>query len=40
MLAEASRTHDEDVAVEVFAGIPAFLHEARFLHERLRLRLA
>lgn len=31
-------TYDETTAVEVVAGIPAFLEEAKFLRDRLKER--
>lgn len=39
MRARTSHSYDEAIALEVIAGIPAFLHEARFLRDRLRERL-
>lgn len=35
MRAKTSHTYDEDVALVVVAGIPAFLAEARHLHDQL-----
>jgi len=35
MRAKTRHTYDEDVALEVVAGIPAFLEEARYLLARL-----
>ena len=40
MRSKTSHTYDEDVAIEVIAGIPPFLGEARFLCDKLRKRLA
>ncbi|PPQ35600.1 HI0074 family nucleotidyltransferase substrate-binding subunit [Rhodopila globiformis] len=40
MRARTSHSYDEAVALEVVAGIPAFLDEARVLRDRLRARLA
>ena len=40
MRAKTSHTYDEDTALAVVAGIPAFLAEARHLHEQLQKRLA
>ena len=40
MRAKTSHTYDENVALEVVAGIPEFLDEARYLHEALARRLA
>jgi nucleotidyltransferase substrate binding protein (TIGR01987 family) len=39
MRARTSHTYDEAQALEVVAGIPAFLDEAKFLRDQLRLRL-
>ena len=39
MRGKTSHTYDEAVAVEVVAGIPAFLEEAIALRDRLRARL-
>lgn len=36
---KTSHTYDEDVAVEVVEGIPAFLEEARYLRDELKKRL-
>lgn len=38
--AKTSHTYDEGIALEVVAGIPRFLEEARHLRDRLRERLA
>jgi nucleotidyltransferase substrate binding protein (TIGR01987 family) len=38
MRARTSHSYDEAVALDVVAGIPAFLDEARFLRDRLRER--
>jgi hypothetical protein len=35
MRAKTSHTYDEDVALEVVAGIPRFLEEAIYLQKRL-----
>nr|VFJ77264.1 MAG: nucleotidyltransferase substrate binding protein, HI0074 family [Candidatus Kentron sp. FW] len=35
MRAKTSHTYDEGIALEVVAGIPGFLEEARFLYDRL-----
>lgn len=40
MRGKTSHTFNEDVALEVVAGIPRFIEEARTLHERLKGRLA
>jgi nucleotidyltransferase substrate binding protein (TIGR01987 family) len=40
MRGKTSHAYDEDVALEVVAGIPRFIEEARTLHERLKDRLA
>ncbi len=40
MRARTSHSYDEAVALDVVAGIPDFLDEARFLRDRLRDRLA
>jgi nucleotidyltransferase substrate binding protein (TIGR01987 family) len=40
MRSKTSHTYDEAVALNVVAGIPDFLEEARFLREKLRERLA
>jgi nucleotidyltransferase substrate binding protein (TIGR01987 family) len=39
MRARTSHSYDEAVALDVVAGIPAFLDEARYLRDRLRQRL-
>jgi nucleotidyltransferase substrate binding protein (TIGR01987 family) len=39
MRARTSHSYDEAVALEVVAGIPAFLEEARYLRDRLLERL-
>jgi nucleotidyltransferase substrate binding protein (TIGR01987 family) len=39
MRSKISHTYDEDIAVEVVQGIPAFLDEAIFLRDQLRSRL-
>jgi len=39
MLARASHSYNEAVALDVVAGIPAFLEEARYLRDKLRDRL-
>jgi nucleotidyltransferase substrate binding protein (TIGR01987 family) len=36
MRSKTSHTYDEDVAIEVVEGIPAFLEEARFLFGKLK----
>jgi nucleotidyltransferase substrate binding protein (TIGR01987 family) len=36
MRARTSHSYDEAIALEVVAGIPAFLDEVRFLRDRLR----
>ena len=38
MRAKTSHTYDEKIALEVVAGIPAFLEEARYLCDRLKQR--
>ena len=38
MRSRTSHTYDEGVALEVVAGIPAFLEEARFLREEIARR--
>ena len=38
MRGRTSHTNDETIALDVVAGIPAFLDEARFLRDRLRER--
>ena len=40
MRSKTSHTYDEEIALEVLAGIPKFLEEARYLRDRLRERLA
>lgn len=40
MRSKTSHTYDEDVALEVVAGIPPFLAEARHLRDQLKARLA
>ena len=40
MRAKTSHTYDENVALEVVAGIPTFLEEARYLHQQIAGRLA
>ncbi len=40
MRSSTSHSYDEAVALDVVAGIPAFLDEARCLRDRLRERLA
>lgn len=40
MRGKTSHTYDEGVALEVVAGIPAFLAEARYLLEQLKRRIA
>ena len=37
---KTSHTYDEEIALEVLAGIPAFLKEARHLRNKLKERLA
>ncbi len=39
MRSKTSHTYDEDVALQVVAGIPAFLHEAEYLAAQLQQRL-
>ena len=39
MRAKTSHTYDEDIALQVVAGIPAFLQETIFLAEQLKRRL-
>ncbi|AEP13292.1 nucleotidyltransferase substrate binding protein [Chloracidobacterium thermophilum] len=39
MRSKTSHTYDEGVALEVVAGIPAFLEEARHLRDALKARL-
>ena len=40
MRARTSHTYNEDVALEVVAGIPRFIEEAVYLRDKLRERLA
>jgi nucleotidyltransferase substrate binding protein (TIGR01987 family) len=40
MRARTSHSYDEAIALDVVAGIPAFLDEVRYLRDRLRERLA
>lgn len=40
MRSKTSHTYDEDIALQVVAGIPAFLAEAQFLAKQLTERLA
>lgn len=40
MRSKTSHTYDEDIAVEVVAGLPTFLAEATYLRDQLRKRLA
>lgn len=40
MRSKTSHTYDEDIALEVVAGIPPFLAEARHLRDQLKARLA
>jgi nucleotidyltransferase substrate binding protein (TIGR01987 family) len=40
MRSKTSHTYDENTALEVVAGIPKFLEESRYLHDRLREYLA
>ena len=40
MRGKTSHTYDETIALEVVAGIPAFINEATFLRDELRRRLA
>ncbi len=40
MRARTSHSYDEQVALDVIAGIPSFLDEARFLRDRLLERLS
>ncbi len=39
MRSKTSHTYDEGIALEVVAGIPPFLDEARYLRDQLRQRL-
>ena len=38
MRAKTSHTYDEKIAISVLSGIPAFLKEAEYLRDQLRLR--
>ena len=40
MRSKTSHTYDEEIALEVLAGIPAFLEEAHYLRNKLKERLA
>jgi len=40
MRSKTSHTYDEDIALQVVAGIPAFVREAEFLATQLQQRLA
>lgn len=40
MRSKTSHTYDEDVALEVVAGIPTFLEEASYLRDQVKARLA
>lgn len=40
MRSKTCHTYDESIALEVVAGIPEFLSEARFLRDKLQERLA
>ena len=40
MRAKTSHTYDEGVALNVVAGIPVFIEEARYLRDQLKARLA
>jgi hypothetical protein len=40
MRAKISHTYDEEIALEVVVCIPEFAEEARYLHAKLRERLA
>lgn len=40
MRSKTSHTYDEDIALQVVAGIPAFISEAEFLASQLQQRLA
>ena len=40
MRSKTSHTYDEDVAIEVVEGIPAFLEETRYLLKKLQERMA
>lgn len=40
MRSKTSHTYDEEIALEVLAGIPTFLEEARYLRNKLKERLA
>jgi nucleotidyltransferase substrate binding protein (TIGR01987 family) len=39
MRSKTSHTYDEDIALEVVSGIPAFLAEARHLRDQIKARL-
>ncbi len=39
MRSKTSHTYDEEIALEVIAGIPGFIVEARYLRDKLRARL-
>ena len=39
MRSKTSHTDDEDVALEVVGGIPAFLAEARYLRDQIKARM-
>jgi nucleotidyltransferase substrate binding protein (TIGR01987 family) len=40
MRAKTSHTYDEDIALAVVAGIPAFQQESHYLHDQIHARLA
>ena len=40
MRGKTSHTYNENVALDVVAGIPRFIDEASYLRDRLRQRLA
>lgn len=40
MRSKTSNTYNEDMALEVVAGIPAFLAETRYLRDQIKARLA
>lgn len=40
MRSRTSHTYDEEIALAVLSGIPKFLKEARYLHQKLQERLA
>ncbi len=40
MRAKTSHTYDEEIALEVVTGIPAFLEEAKYLRDQLNQRIA